>query len=100
MSKGTKRFALRIPIDLKVVMEEAIKRRNDSVMDAPPWSVSDFVRIAVVEKLAKMERSKKGTRRYTTGAKQEWTTGPDGRLETPGATDDFDGGFYAEAEGQ
>lgn len=66
MSKGNDRYTVRIGPELITEMEEVIARthltRNDQ-----PWTSSDFIRVAIREKLDKMERGRKpyGLRKKT-----------------------------------
>jgi hypothetical protein len=62
MSKGTQVYSIRLPRDLVEDVEcqlamSAVWRR------AAPWTLSDFVRISLREKLEKMRRSRSGRRR-------------------------------------
>jgi hypothetical protein len=55
MSKGTPLVVIRVPEDLKIEVEAVIEHRNWNSREEP-WSFSDFVRIALREKIAKMAR--------------------------------------------
>lgn len=59
MSKGTKVFSLRIDDELFAAVHAAILKRNLHTRDED-WTFTDFMRAALREKLAKMERSRKG----------------------------------------
>lgn len=61
MSKGTKVYPLRLPIDLVELVCDTIDRRNNNSKQ-PPWTLSDFLRQAIVDKLRKMHRSRTGCR--------------------------------------
>ena len=58
-SLGTGKILVRVPDALRLQIEDTIKARN-LLSSSEPWSLSDFVRIALAEKLAKMERSRGG----------------------------------------
>lgn len=58
MSKGTDRYTFRLPQDMMAEVAATIYRRNLHT-DREPWELSEFVRVAIREKLAKMERSRK-----------------------------------------
>lgn len=62
MSKGSTIVPVRIPSDLLRQVEETYLGRN---LFAPknPWTLSDFVRVALKEKIAKMQRSRKKRRK-------------------------------------
>lgn len=55
MSKGSPILSTRVPADLLVEMDLAIARRNVFTREEP-WNRTDFLAIAIREKLAKMER--------------------------------------------
>jgi hypothetical protein len=61
-SKGTQVYGVRLPMSLCCEVQSAIARRN-SVSPAAPWTLSDFVRTALAEKLQKMRRSRRPHRR-------------------------------------
>lgn len=56
MSKGTKMYSFRLDADLVRAVQEAIDRRFLTTSTAP-WTLSDYVRTAIAEKLAKAVRS-------------------------------------------
>lgn len=56
-SKGTPRTTVRIDGGLMEDIEIAIDRRNTWSREEG-WTVSDFLRVAALEKLAKMRRSR------------------------------------------
>lgn len=58
MSKGTDRYTFRLPQELMAAVATTIYRRNLHT-DKEPWELSEFVRVAIKEKLAKMERSRR-----------------------------------------
>jgi hypothetical protein len=58
MSKGTPVQTVRISPGTLVLVQDAVARRNANTADEP-WTVSDFIRQAVFDKLAHMERSRK-----------------------------------------
>lgn len=55
MSRGTPRVAVRIPPSLRATVEVVIAHRNANSRQEP-WDLSDFIKIALQEKLAKMAR--------------------------------------------
>jgi Arc/MetJ-type ribon-helix-helix transcriptional regulator len=57
MSRGTQVYSVRIPDDLMAKVEEQILSRN-AFAPGQPWNRSDFIVIALVEKLKKMARSR------------------------------------------
>jgi hypothetical protein len=57
-SKGTPRRSFRMSDDAFEQMLETIERRNVWTKEAP-WSVSDFIGIAIADKIRKMSRSGK-----------------------------------------
>jgi len=59
MSAGTPRYTFRLPEELMDAVRERTAQRN-MVARGKAWEVSDFVRIAICEKLNKMERSARG----------------------------------------
>lgn len=59
MSLGTPRYTFRLPEELMDEVKERTELRNLTARGRA-WEISDFVRIAIVEKLNKMERSQKG----------------------------------------
>jgi len=58
MSKGRPVVPLRLDPGLIEDMEIAIIRRNENTRETP-WSFSDFIRVAICEKLHKMKRGRK-----------------------------------------
>ena len=54
---GTSKVVVRIPPDLLEEMQLTIATRNVYTREEP-WSVSDFIRVAICEKIAKMRRSR------------------------------------------
>lgn len=66
MSKGTTKYVFRLDDCQKMFVDVTIARRNEFTRDEP-WTLSDFIRIAIWEKLRKMERSRKhgGRKRKT-----------------------------------
>lgn len=62
MSKGTKITGVRIPAELREEMKLTIARANVFKVDEP-WNQTDFILAAIREKIAKMERSRKGRKR-------------------------------------
>jgi Arc/MetJ-type ribon-helix-helix transcriptional regulator len=83
MSKGTQRYTFRLPEQLLNDVQEQIVGRNDRSADTP-WTLSDFVRIALQEKLDKMSRSRRGSRKFPAGPVSAWTSGDSGKLTVPG----------------
>jgi len=57
MSKGTPRYTFRLPEDLMQAVELQILSRN-ACSPREEWDTSEFVRVALREKLAKMKRSR------------------------------------------
>jgi len=57
VSKGTKTYAVRLPVDLVLQIGETVERRNLWTREEE-WTLSDFIRIALEEKVRKMERSR------------------------------------------
>ncbi len=66
MSKGNAIRQVRIPPDLWELMVETIERRNRT-QAAEPWTTSEFIRAAIREKIAKMERGRSKKRKGTAG---------------------------------
>jgi hypothetical protein len=58
MSKGTKVYPVRLDPGLMEDVEITIERRNMMTREAP-WTLSDFLRIAIREKIRKMERCRR-----------------------------------------
>lgn len=58
MTAGNPRIVVRIPPALKREMLEAIKSRNHRTREEP-WELSDFVRIAIRDKLHHIQRSRR-----------------------------------------
>jgi hypothetical protein len=56
-SAGTTMRSFRFNEAFWEMVEETVERRNTWSM-RPPWTLSQFVRIAIVEKIKKMERSR------------------------------------------
>ena len=65
MSKGTPNQTFRLLPSLKEECERTIARRNDNSFESP-WTFTEFIELALREKIAKMERSRrsKGRVRY------------------------------------
>lgn len=57
MSKGNRIVPVRFSEDAYADMVKQIEDSNDRRSEEP-WTVSEFIRIAIAEKLAKMERSR------------------------------------------
>ena len=57
MSKGTPRYAFRLPPDLIAAVEEVLLSRNLHTA-GELWTLSDWVRVALVEKLDKVRRGR------------------------------------------
>lgn len=57
-SKGTPRITVRIPDDVRQMIEEVIAHRNLHSREKP-WTLSDFAALAMIEKVRKMARSRK-----------------------------------------
>lgn len=62
-SAGTPVLPVRLHNDVKSEIERAVRRRNFHSWQER-WTVSDFIRIAIREKLAKMERCRKPRARH------------------------------------
>lgn len=58
MSKGTPKHFVRFSDELLKLVWETIHRRNEW-SDQEPWTLSDFLRVAINEKIAKMARSRR-----------------------------------------
>jgi hypothetical protein len=58
VSKGTQLSAVRIDDALRMEIEATIGRRNLWSRQAP-WTLSDFLRVAVINQLEKMKRSRR-----------------------------------------
>lgn len=58
MSKGTPIVGVRIPPTQRAEVEAVIAHRNANSREAP-WTLSDFVVIALREKIAKMARCRR-----------------------------------------
>jgi len=61
-SKGSQIVPVRFEAELLSLMKRTIEQRN-AVSPNEPWTMSDFIRAAVQEKLAHMERSRKRPKR-------------------------------------
>ena len=61
-SKGSQIVPVRFEAEQLSLMKRTIAQRNE-VTQLEPWTMSDFIRTAVAEKLAHMERSRKGRKR-------------------------------------
>lgn len=59
MSRGSDRVTVRLPNKLPERMAATIARRN-ATAHGMLWTISDFIQIAIEEKIKKMERSRKG----------------------------------------
>jgi len=57
MSKGSQIVPVRIPLPMLVDMDQQIEKRNATAR-GEPWTVSEFIRSAIADKLAKMGRSR------------------------------------------
>jgi hypothetical protein len=58
MSRGTERYTFRLPPKLMREVEATRLLRNQNTREEP-WTLSDLVRIALAEKVKKMNRSRK-----------------------------------------
>lgn len=58
MSKGTQNRVIRIADDDWQMFEAVVELRNHYRKKRPEWTMSDFVRIACMEKVKKMARSR------------------------------------------
>jgi hypothetical protein len=58
MSKGTRRITTRVDPDIMAEVMLAISERNANSTETP-WTLSDWTRIAFVEKLDKIRRGRK-----------------------------------------
>lgn len=67
MSAGTPVRAIRLSATLMAEIEITIARRNLWSREEP-WNLSEFVRIAVTEKMKHMERSRQKRKSTTTTA--------------------------------
>lgn len=57
MSKGSVRWTVRVPAELLKLVQWQIAQRN-AYSSREPWSESDWIRVAMEEKLKKMQRSR------------------------------------------
>lgn len=62
MTVGNPKLIVRVPRELIAEVKEAIRRRNLRSREEP-WVISDFVRIALRDKLHHMQRSRGRKRR-------------------------------------
>jgi len=62
MSKGNKVVSFRVPSDLEERIEFTIYRRNKVTRNAP-WTLAEFVKAAIIEKLNHMARSRRSKKR-------------------------------------
>ena len=62
MSKGSRIVPVRVPDELLVRLSAAVERSARTRFDGP-WSVSEFVRSAIEDKLQHMERSRRSRKR-------------------------------------
>jgi Arc/MetJ-type ribon-helix-helix transcriptional regulator len=87
VSEGTPRHTFRLEDELVAEVVKTVHKRNTYTGDVP-WTISDFVRIALREKLDKMARSRTRNRvSDTPPSKQEWAEPATIERETPVATD-------------
>lgn len=63
MSLGTDRYTFRLDKAMMDAVAETIERRNEWTRDVP-WDLSEFVRVAIREKLKKMARCRRRARRH------------------------------------
>jgi len=77
MSNGTRVYTVRLSDELMEQVQETMARRDHYAFESP-WSLSDFIRIAVQEKLSKMERS----RRSKKGKVKGGSTGQEGATDS------------------
>jgi hypothetical protein len=64
MGKGTPKIVFRLDVETAELMRQTLERRNMWTRDEE-WTVSDFIRVAVREKCAKMRRCRACRRRRT-----------------------------------
>jgi hypothetical protein len=57
VSKGTPMIGVRIPPDVREMVELVIAHRNAHTRHQP-WTLSDFTALALIEKVRKMARSR------------------------------------------
>lgn len=57
MSLGNPKILVRLPTEELDALRESIESAN-AHRSGEPWTMSEFVRVAIREKLAKMERSR------------------------------------------
>ena len=91
MSKGTKPVAVRLPKELLSEVVKTVERRNRNSTEGP-WSLSDFIRIALVEKITKMHRSRGQKASSKKVAQREEWIGEEERLVVPQSFEDADCG--------
>lgn len=65
MSRGNRIVKVRVEPELLQRIEWQIQHRNDHT-DRMPWVMSDWIRVAMIEKLAKMVRSRRPRKRAAT----------------------------------
>jgi Arc/MetJ-type ribon-helix-helix transcriptional regulator len=58
MSKGNRVIKVRVSPELIALIERQIQQRNYHSREAP-WVISDWIRVAMIEKLDKMRRSRR-----------------------------------------
>ena len=63
MSKGNPFIGIRIPQATLDAIDAVILRCNKKQVDKEPITRNDFLRMAIEEKLAKMERSRNGKKK-------------------------------------
>jgi hypothetical protein len=73
MSLGTKVYPVRLAESLMMEVTATIARRNYWTRRLP-WSLSDFIRVALLEKVKKMGRSRRRARRTHSTLENEVAT--------------------------
>jgi hypothetical protein len=58
MSKGNPQYKVRLIGDIARKVEATIQLRNDNSREEP-WTVAAFIRAAIIEKISKMDRSRR-----------------------------------------
>lgn len=91
MSRGTEIYTVRIPTTLSEKLVSTIARRNLGSKEQP-WTTSDFIRIAIAEKILKMERGRGVRAKGKVTDAADWIGEQEGRLVTPGFDDIGDDG--------
>ncbi len=90
MSKGNRRLTLRLTEEEYAALKEELAARNSSPRTAP-WTVSDFVRFAVLEEVGHRHRNRKQPRplaKPETGEDRHYTQTQAGKGKVPGSLEE------------